>query len=46
MKYGRIEQGIFISRPNRFIAYVDINGKTEIVHVKIREDVRNCFFPV
>lgn len=34
MKYGRIEQGIFISRPNRFIAYVDINGKTETVHVK------------
>ena len=34
MKYGRIEHGIFISRPNRFIAYVDINGKTETVHVK------------
>ena len=34
MKYGRIEYGIFISRPNRFIAYVDINGKTETVHVK------------
>lgn len=34
MRYGRIEQGIFVARPNRFIAYVDINGITETVHVK------------
>ena len=27
-------KGRFISRPNRFIAHVEINGKEEIVHVK------------
>ena len=34
MKYNKIVEGVFISRPNRFIAYVDVNGKTETVHVK------------
>lgn len=34
MKYREIVTGIFRERPNRFIAYVDINGKRETVHVK------------
>ncbi|MBQ8559167.1 MAG: DNA/RNA nuclease SfsA [Tyzzerella sp.] len=34
MKYERIETGKFIQRPNRFIAYVEIAGKQETVHVK------------
>lgn len=34
MKYNNIVQGRFESRPNRFIAYVTVNGKTEKVHVK------------
>ena len=34
MKYEKIIKGRFISRPNRFIAYVDIDGETELVHVK------------
>lgn len=34
MKYERIVEGKFIERPNRFIAYVEIDGKQEIVHVK------------
>ena len=34
MRYGKIVEGYFISRPNRFIAYVDINGERELVHVK------------
>ncbi len=34
MKYERIEQGRFLERPNRFIAYVEILGKKEVVHVK------------
>lgn len=34
MKYERIETGRFIERPNRFIAYVEIDGQTETVHVK------------
>ena len=34
MKYKNIEKSIFIERPNRFIANVEINGKVEVVHVK------------
>ena len=34
MKYERIVKGRFLERPNRFIAYVDIDGKREKVHVK------------
>jgi len=34
MKYENIIEGKFISRPNRFIAEVELNGKIERVHVK------------
>ena len=34
MKYKNIVTGKFQSRPNRFIAMVDINGKVETCHVK------------
>ena len=34
MKYNNVEKGIFIERPNRFIAYVEINGNIEKCHVK------------
>lgn len=34
MKYERIGRGKFLERPNRFIAYVEIEGKKEKVHVK------------
>lgn len=34
MKYENITRAIFIKRPNRFIAQVEIDGKTETVHVK------------
>ena len=34
MRYNNIREGTFISRPNRFIAEVDLGGKTEICHVK------------
>lgn len=34
MEYNNIVEGIFLSRPNRFIAKVQINGKEETVHVK------------
>lgn len=34
MKYKKIVEGVFISRPNRFIAQVLVNGKEETVHVK------------
>lgn len=34
MKYKNIVEGKFAARPNRFIAHVEINGQTEICHVK------------
>ncbi len=34
MKYDNIFEGIFISRPNRFIAEIEIDGKLQICHVK------------
>ncbi|MCR5279879.1 MAG: DNA/RNA nuclease SfsA [Lachnospiraceae bacterium] len=34
MKYSNIVKAVFIKRPNRFIAKVDIEGHREIVHVK------------
>ncbi len=34
MKYNKIVEGQFFSRPNRFIAHVMIDGKEEVVHVK------------
>lgn len=34
MRYDNIHKGTFLSRPNRFIANVEIDGKTEVCHVK------------
>lgn len=34
MKYTNIVEGKFIERPNRFIAYCEVDGKTETCHVK------------
>lgn len=34
MRYGRIVTGKFLNRPNRFIAYCEIDGSTERCHVK------------
>ncbi len=34
MKYKKILPGIFLSRPNRFIAYVEIDGDVQVCHVK------------
>ncbi len=34
MRYNNITRAIFLERPNRFIANVDIEGQIETVHVK------------
>lgn len=34
MRYENMVPGIFLARPNRFIAHVEINGEVEICHVK------------
>ena len=34
MTYTNMVPGVFLARPNRFIAHVQIDGQTEVVHVK------------
>lgn len=34
MKYNRVVPGVFLKRPNRFIAHICIHGKEEVCHVK------------
>ncbi|MEW8974157.1 MAG: DNA/RNA nuclease SfsA [Tissierellaceae bacterium] len=45
MKYTRVIEGIFLKRPNRFIAHVLIDGKEEIVHVKNTGRCRELLVP-
>ena len=34
MEYANMRQGKFLARPNRFIAHVEMDGNTQICHVK------------
>ena len=34
MRYDRMVKGIFLARPNRFVAHIEIDGQTEVCHVK------------
>jgi DNA-binding sugar fermentation-stimulating protein len=34
MKYKQTVEGIFLERPNRFIAYVLVEGVQQVVHMK------------
>lgn len=34
MRYKNVKTGRFISRPNRFIAHVEVDGQTKVCHVK------------
>ena len=45
MKYEAITEGIFLSRPNRFIAKVLIDGREETVHVKNTGRCRELLVP-
>ena len=45
MKYENIITGKFIERPNRFIAMVDIKGKSEKCHVKNTGRCRELLLP-
>ncbi len=45
IKYGSIAEGRFISRPNRFIARVEVNGREETVHVKNTGRCRELLVP-
>ena len=45
MKYREIMDGIFLDRPNCFIAHVDVNGTVETVHVKNTGRCRELLLP-
>lgn len=45
MHYEKIVKGIFIDRPNRFIAHVRIDGVVETVHVKNTGRCRELLVP-
>ena len=45
MKYENMTKGRFISRPNRFIANVEINGVNEVCHVKNTGRCRELLVP-
>lgn len=45
MKYGKIVEGKFIDRPNRFIAHVEMQGRPETVHVKNTGRCRELLLP-
>lgn len=45
MQYEQIVTGIFRERPNRFIAYVEVDGTLETVHVKNTGRCRELLIP-
>lgn len=45
MIYNHIVTGTFVSRPNRFIAHVELNGRTVICHVKNTGRCRELLIP-
>ena len=45
MTYSSMTPGIFLSRPNRFIAHVEIDGQAEVVHVKNTGRCRELLTP-
>ncbi len=45
MKYTNIYPAVFISRPNRFIATVEIDGEIQTVHVKNTGRCRELLIP-
>lgn len=45
MQYTNMVSGRFLTRPNRFIAHVEINGQAEICHVKNTGRCRELLIP-
>lgn len=45
MRYQAVEKGRFLARPNRFIAHVEVDGRTEICHVKNTGRCRELLLP-
>ena len=45
MTYDNITRALFIDRPNRFVAHVDVGGRVETVHVKNTGRCRELLLP-
>ena len=45
MRYQNVVAGKFIDRPNRFIAHVEVAGRSEVVHVKNTGRCRELLVP-
>lgn len=45
MIYDNIKRGVFLERPNRFIAHIEIDGRMEICHVKNTGRCRELLTP-
>ena len=45
MEYQNMVPGVFLDRPNRFIAHVELEGKVETVHVKNTGRCRELLVP-
>ena len=45
MRYDNMTPGIFLARPNRFIAHIEIDGAVEICHVKNTGRCRELLVP-
>ena len=45
MRYHDVREARFLSRPNRFIAHVELDGKEEVVHVKNTGRCRELLIP-
>ncbi len=45
MEYNNMVPGIFLARPNRFIAYIEIYGKEAVCHVKNTGRCRELLVP-
>lgn len=45
IEYEKMQEGVFLSRPNRFLAHVRIDGREEICHVKNTGRCRELLIP-
>ena len=45
MRYENMTPGIFLARPNRFVAHIEIDGAVEICHVKNTGRCRELLIP-
>ena len=45
MQYQNVQRAVFLSRPNRFVARIKLDGQEEICHVKNTGRCRELLIP-